>query len=38
LEIYSTGSDRIGEQGSTSIGIGMNDGYSAVHSIQEINQ
>jgi hypothetical protein len=33
LEIYSTGSDRIGERGSTSIGIGMNDDYSAMHSV-----
>jgi hypothetical protein len=33
LEIYSTGSYRIGEQGSTSIGIGMNDDYSAIHSV-----
>jgi hypothetical protein len=33
LEIYSTGADRTGERGSTSIGIGMNDDYSAIHSV-----
>ncbi len=33
LEIYSTGSNRIGERGSTSIGIGMNDDYSRIHSV-----
>ena len=33
LEIYSTGADQIGERGSTSIGIGMNDDYSAIHSV-----
>jgi hypothetical protein len=33
LEIYSTGSDRTGERGSTSIGIGMNDDYSAIRSV-----
>jgi hypothetical protein len=33
MELYSTGPDRIGERGSTSIGIGMNNDYSAIHSI-----
>ncbi|HLY03534.1 MAG TPA: hypothetical protein VKR56_13700 [Candidatus Cybelea sp.] len=33
MELYSTGSDRIGERGSTSIGIGMNDDYSPIHSV-----
>ncbi|HXB82376.1 MAG TPA: hypothetical protein VNU22_03380 [Candidatus Acidoferrum sp.] len=33
LEIYATGADRSGERGSTSIGIGMNDDYSAIHSV-----
>jgi hypothetical protein len=33
LETYSSGSDRIGQRGSTSVGIGMNDDYSPMHSV-----
>ncbi|MFY9737840.1 MAG: hypothetical protein WAK11_02200 [Candidatus Cybelea sp.] len=33
VEIYSTGADRTAEPGSTSVGIGMNDDYSAIHSL-----
>ncbi len=33
LEVYSTGSEKIGERGSTSIGVGMNDDYSKMHSL-----
>jgi hypothetical protein len=33
LEVYGNGSERAGDRGSTGIGIGMNDDYSAIHSI-----
>jgi hypothetical protein len=33
LELYSIGSGKLGEPGSTSLGLGMNDDYSRMHSI-----